>query len=126
MKNTPKISTGNILFFLFLMATINWTLAGNNDLPNTNVFNRISEKNENAFSLLIPKGWDGYFSYPVPFDVVSNPSEGIAVDRTTDRVYVTSGTTPGTVTVLGDNTESCLVPFAVDDGFGLAVFTVQD
>jgi uncharacterized repeat protein (TIGR01451 family) len=77
-------------------------------------------------ALLIPKGWDGFFSYPAPYDVGENPSEGIAVDRDTDRVYVTSGTTPGTVTVLGDGTESCLIPFAVDDGFEFEVFAVQD
>jgi len=77
-------------------------------------------------ALLIPKGWDGYFSYPAPYNVGENPSEGIAIDRDTDRVYVTGGTTLGAVTVLGDGTESCLVPFAADDGFELEVSTVQD
>ncbi len=55
-----------------------------------------------------------------------NPSEGIIIDRDTDRVYVTSGTTAGTVTVLGDGTDSCLVPFAADDGFEFEVSSVQD
>jgi uncharacterized repeat protein (TIGR01451 family) len=83
-----------------------------------------SEANQ---ALLIPKGWDGYFSYPAPYDVGANPSEGIAVDRDSDRVYVTSGATPGTVAVLGDGTDACLVPFGVDDdGFGFEVFTIQD
>jgi len=76
--------------------------------------------------LLIPKGWGGYFSYPTPYDLAANPSDAIAVDRDTDRVYVTGGTTPGTVTVLGDGTDSCLVPFAIEDGFKFEVFTVQD
>jgi hypothetical protein len=75
--------------------------------------------------LLIPKGWGGRFSWPVPYDVGANPGEGIAVDRVRDWVYVTSGTIPGTVTVLGDSTESCMVPFSADEGPGLEVFTVQ-
>ncbi len=82
-----------------------------------------SEANQ---ALRIPKGWDGYFNYPAPYDVGENPSEGIIIDRDTDRVYVTSGTTAGTVTVLGDGTDSCLVPFAADDGFEFEVSSVQD
>jgi uncharacterized repeat protein (TIGR01451 family) len=78
-------------------------------------------------ALLIPKGWDGYFSYPAPYDVGAAPSEGIAVDRASDRVYVTSGAMPGIVTVLGDGTDACLVPFGVtDDGLHFEVVTVQD
>jgi hypothetical protein len=66
----------------------------------------------------MPKGWYGYFDYPVPYDVGANPAEGIVVDRARDRVYVSSGSSPGTVTVLGDSTDNCLVPFSVDDGLG--------
>jgi YVTN family beta-propeller protein len=66
--------------------------------------------------LLIPKGWDGYFDYPSPYDLGANPSEGIAVDRISDRVYVSNGLLAGTVTVLGDSTDNCLVPFDVEDG----------
>jgi uncharacterized repeat protein (TIGR01451 family) len=77
-------------------------------------------------ALLIPKGWDGYFSYPAPYDVGGDPAEGIAVDRATDQVYVSNGLTPGTVTVLGDNTDACLVPFgAADDGLWLEVSAAQ-
>jgi uncharacterized repeat protein (TIGR01451 family) len=75
--------------------------------------------------LLIPKGWGGRFSWPVPYDVGANPGEGIAVDRVRDWVYVTSGTAPGTVTVLGDSTDSCMVPFSADEGTGLELFTAQ-
>ena len=74
--------------------------------------------------LLVPKGWDGYFSYPAAYNLDANPSEGIAVDRATDRAYVSSGTTPGIVSVLGDNADACLVPFgAANDEFGLEVVT---
>jgi len=73
--------------------------------------------------LLVPKGWDAFFSLPVPYDLDASPSEGVAVDRVTGRVYVTSGATPGIVTVLGDDTETCLVPFGVGDGFALEVFS---
>jgi uncharacterized repeat protein (TIGR01451 family) len=66
--------------------------------------------------LLIPKGWDGYFGYPSPYGLGANPTEGIAVDRVSDRVYVSSGSSAGTVTVLGDSTDNCLVPFSADDG----------
>jgi YVTN family beta-propeller protein len=75
--------------------------------------------------LLIPKGWEGYFDYPVPYDLGTNPSEGIVVDRVSDWVYVSGGSSAGTVTVLGDNTDSCLVPFGVDDGLGLEMSVVR-
>ncbi len=76
--------------------------------------------------LLIPKGWGGRFSWPTPYDMGTNPSEGIAVDRVRDWVYVTGGTTPGTVTVLGDSPDTCMVPFSADDGIGFEVFNVQE
>jgi YVTN family beta-propeller protein len=58
-------------------------------------------------ALLIPKGWWGYFHVPIATTVSANPTEGIAVDRTTNRVYVTGGISPGTVTVVGDHGELC-------------------
>jgi uncharacterized repeat protein (TIGR01451 family) len=74
--------------------------------------------------LLVSKGWGGFFSYPSPYDLTANPSDGIAVDRYNDRVYVTSGGAAGTVTVLGDGADACLLPFgAADDGFRFEVFT---
>jgi uncharacterized repeat protein (TIGR01451 family) len=76
-------------------------------------------------ALLIPKGWDGRFSWPVSYDVGTNPGEGIAVDRGRDWVYVSSGTTPGTVTVLGDSPDTCMIPFSAGDGTGFEVFPVQ-
>ncbi len=57
--------------------------------------------------LLIPKGWTGYFHYPLAQNVDDNPSEGITIDRATDRVYVSSGTSPGTVSVFGDHPSLC-------------------
>jgi hypothetical protein len=35
------------------------------------------------------------------------PADGLAIDRTTNRVYVTSGVTPGILTVLGDHANLC-------------------
>jgi DNA-binding beta-propeller fold protein YncE len=81
-----------------------------------------SEANQ---ALLIPKGWGGYFDYPLPREVGADPSEGIALDRTTNRVYVSSGASPGTVTVLGDDTDPCVIPFVAEDGIGFEVFTVE-
>jgi DNA-binding beta-propeller fold protein YncE len=81
-----------------------------------------SEANQ---ALLIPKGWSSYFSYPVPRDVGANPSEGIAVHRPSDTVYVTSGTSPGSVTVLGDNTNLCVIGFGVGDGIDFDLFLVE-
>ncbi|GAB4534845.1 MAG: hypothetical protein Kow0063_18380 [Anaerolineae bacterium] len=76
--------------------------------------------------LLVPKGWDAFFSYPVAYDLDASPSGGIAVDRGADRVYITSGASPGTLTVLGDSSHTCLVPFAAPEGFAWEVFAVQD
>lgn len=63
-----------------------------------------SEANQ---ALFIPKGWGGYFHTPFVQNVGANPSEGIAIDRLTQRVYVASGSGLGTVTVLGDQTALC-------------------
>jgi YVTN family beta-propeller protein len=68
-------------------------------------------------ALLIPKGWSSRFHVPLPSNVGDHPTEGIAVDRTTHRVYVTSGATPGQLTVIGDHTNICggVAPAAVPD-----------
>jgi hypothetical protein len=58
-------------------------------------------------ALLIPKGWSGYFHVPLPQNVADNPTDGLAVDRVNDRVYVSSGISPGTVTVIGDHDNQC-------------------
>ncbi len=74
-----------------------------------------SERNQ---ALLIPKGWSSYFHVPFPQEVGDNPAEGIAVDRATQRVYVTGGTGPGTVTVMGDHPNLCpgVTPATLPDG----------
>jgi YVTN family beta-propeller protein len=66
--------------------------------------------------LLIPKGWAGYFHYATPNDMSSSVlGEGIAVDRTTDLVYATSGASPGTVTVWADSETPCLNSASVEE-----------
>ncbi|RME97241.1 MAG: YncE family protein [Chloroflexi bacterium] len=81
-----------------------------------------SEANQ---ALLIPKGWDSYFAMPVARSVGLNPAEGVAVDRTTNRAYVTSGATPGSVSIFSDESSVCLEPFAVSEPeFGFEVQTV--
>jgi YVTN family beta-propeller protein len=83
-----------------------------------------SEQNQ---ALLIPKGWSSYFHVPLPQSVQENPSEGIAVDRINDRVYVSSGVSPGMVTVLGDHDNQCptVAPATAGEsnGFSLDVFS---
>jgi YVTN family beta-propeller protein len=68
-------------------------------------------------ALLIPKGWSSYFHVPLPQDVSANPTDGIAVDRTNDRVYISSGVSPGIVTVIGDHDNQCagVAPAATGD-----------
>lgn len=60
-------------------------------------------------ALFVPKGWGGYFHFPLPQNVGENPAEGITIDRQRNRVYVSSGTGAGKVTVLGDHTAMCAV-----------------
>jgi len=83
-----------------------------------------SEQNQ---VLLIPKGWSSYFHVPLPQNVQTNPAEGLAIDRTNDRVYVSSGVSPGVVTVLGDHDNQCpaIAPATAEDtnGFSLDVFS---
>ena len=85
-------------------------------------------------ALLIPKGWSGYFHVPLPQNVNDNPSDSIAVDRVNDRVYVSSGTNPGTVTVIGDHDNRCPGVFPATapneapgggNGFDLDLFSRQ-
>jgi YVTN family beta-propeller protein len=58
-------------------------------------------------ALFIPKGWSSYFHLPLAQNVGAYPADGLAIDRTTNRVYVTSGVTPGVLTVLGDHANLC-------------------
>ena len=72
-----------------------WTTTATNDGSETNQ------------ALFIPKGWGGYFHFPWAQNVGQKPGEGLAIDRLTNRVYVSSGAGLGTVTVLGDHTAIC-------------------
>jgi YVTN family beta-propeller protein len=63
-----------------------------------------SEANQ---ALLIPKGWGGYFHFPLAQDVELYPADGLAIDRATNRVYIASGFAPGIVTVMGDHADLC-------------------
>ena len=49
----------------------------------------------------------GYFHFPLAQDVDTYPADGLAIDRTTNRVHIASGFVPGTVTVIGDNADLC-------------------
>jgi YVTN family beta-propeller protein len=68
-----------------------------------------SESNQ---ALFIPKGWGGYFHFPMAQNVDIYPADGIAIDRATNRVYISSGFAPGTVTVMGDHSTLCTDAFA--------------
>ncbi|MBE7550432.1 MAG: SBBP repeat-containing protein [Anaerolineales bacterium] len=67
-----------------------------------------SEANQ---ALFIPKGWGGYFHFPFAQSVDYYPADGIAIDRTTNRVYIASGFVPGIVTVVGDHATLCADAF---------------
>ncbi len=73
--------------------------------------------------LLSPKGWSGGFAWPVPHDVGLYPTDGIAVDSSHNLVYVASGVTPGTITVLKDGTDLCVAPFSGPEGIKVELFT---
>jgi len=62
---------------------------------------------ESNQALLIPKGWGGYFHFPMAEAVDTYPADGLAIDRSTNRVYIASGFAPGTVTVIGDHADLC-------------------
>ncbi len=79
------------------------------------------ENSEAHQLLLIPKGWTGDFATPLPGATLPGPAGNIAIERTTNQVYVTGSGSPGTVTVWGDHTTLCLEgsfveanPFNVD------------
>jgi YVTN family beta-propeller protein len=80
-----------------------------------------SEANQ---TLLIPKGWISYFHSPLPCDVGINPTEGIAIHRGLDRAYVTSGASPGTLTVFNDNPTPPLVPFSASESSDPITFEI--
>lgn len=63
-----------------------------------------SEANQ---ALFIPKGWGGYFHVPLVQNVDYYPADGLAIDRATNRVYISSGFVPGIVTVVGDHATLC-------------------
>ncbi len=67
----------------------------------------VADGSEANQALLIPKGWPGGFHVPVVQQTATNPTDGIAVDRVTDRVYVSGGGSPGVVTVMGDHDALC-------------------
>jgi hypothetical protein len=67
-----------------------------------------SETNQ---ALFIPKGWGGYFHFPLAQNVGDRPSEGLAVDRVTNQVYIASGISPGVITVIGDHSNLCTDAF---------------
>ena len=73
-------------------------------------------------ALLIPKGWHSRFHVPLPQNVSDNPSDGIAVDRVNDRVYVSSGTITGTITIIGDHANQCpgIFPAATEEANGFS------
>ncbi len=82
-------------------------------------------------ALFIPKGWSSRFHVPLPQSLGEQPTEGIAVDRVNNRVYFSSGTTPGTVTVIGDHDSVCggIAPASVadeSDEIGLDVYSVAE
>lgn len=66
---------------------------------------------ESNQALLIPKGWGGYFHFPLAQNVDLYPADGIAIDRATNRVYIASGFAPGQVTVIGDHADLCADAF---------------
>jgi hypothetical protein len=82
-------------------------------------------------ALFIPKGWSSRFHVPFAHNLDVQPLEGIAVDRLHNRVYFTSGTIPGTVTVIGDHDSVCggIAPASVadeSDEIGLDVYSVAE
>lgn len=58
-------------------------------------------------ALFMPKGWWSYFHLPFAQGVDLYPADGIAIDRVTNRVYISSGFGPGAVTVVGDHATLC-------------------
>jgi YVTN family beta-propeller protein len=73
-------------------------------------------------ALLIPKGWISGFHSPVPCDVGTKPWHGIAINRELDQAYVTSGITPGTLSVFEDYSPPPLIYLSLDDQIGYEIF----
>jgi len=71
----------------------------------------LADGGESNQALLIPKGWGGYFHFPLAQNVDTYPADGIAIDRVTNRVYISSGFVPGLVTVVGDHANLCANAF---------------
>jgi YVTN family beta-propeller protein len=71
----------------------------------------LADGGESNQALLIPKGWGGYFHFPLAQDIDTYPADGLAIDRATNRVYIASGFVPGTVTVIGDHADLCADAF---------------
>jgi YVTN family beta-propeller protein len=71
----------------------------------------LADGSEADQALFIPKGWGGYFHFPLAQNVDSYPADGIAIDQATNRVYISSGFVPGQVTVLGDHVNLCPAAF---------------
>lgn len=67
----------------------------------------LADGGESNQALFIPKGWGGYFHFPLAQDVDIYPADGLAIDRATGRVYIASGFVPGIVTVVGDHANLC-------------------
>jgi DNA-binding beta-propeller fold protein YncE len=88
-----------------------------------------SDSSEADQLLMIPKGWSGYFHIPFPTNIHANPTEGIAIDRTTNRVYASGGISPGMLTVVGDHADVCPGIYAASDSdqyeFNLDVFSMD-
>jgi len=61
----------------------------------------------------IPKGWDEDFHRPYAIDVGNSPREGIAVNLSNNRVYVTARGS-NRLTILEDGEPPCLWNFAMD------------
>ncbi len=82
-------------------------------------------------ALFIPKGWSSRFHVPLPHSLGEQPTEGIAVDRVNNRVYFSSGVSPGNVTVIGDHDTVCggIAPASVadeSDQIGLDVYSMAE
>jgi YVTN family beta-propeller protein len=79
----------------------------------------VADGGEDNLALLMSKGLAGYFAWPVPYELATSRSGDVVVDRSRDQVYFSGGTAGGVVTVLGDGPDVCMIPFSVENSFGL-------
>jgi YVTN family beta-propeller protein len=93
------------------MVAVNPTLGPLGDGGHLWATTTAADGGESNQALLIPKGWNGYFHFPLAENTELYPADGLAIDRTTNRVYVASGFVPGIITVIGDHADLC------DDAF---------